>query len=473
MERLPGIDAGFLYMETPTLHMHTLKVSLVDVSTVPDGYSFEKFQEALADRLHLLPPFRRRIQQVPLQLHHPLWIEDRDFDQTEHVRRVQVPAPGTMREVEQLIGQIASTPLDRNRPLWEIDVLEGMADGHVCIVAKMHHAMADGVAASALLANVMDISAEGRIPAEVQPWRGEHVPSKPRLMRDALVEWVRQLGRLPWLLRRTIRSILAVVQVRKAATVSTPRPIIDTPRLSFNRAITARRSFATQSLPIADFKRVREAFGVSFNDVVLAVVAGAMRSWLDARGERPSGALVAGVPVSTDDPGAIARLGGNRVSNLFTTLATDIDDPVERLRAIHEVTKEAKVLQNALGLDMLENWVQYTPPGPFSAFMRAYSRFRGANLHRAPFNLVVSNVPGPKTPIYIGGARLTDIFSVGPILEGIGLNVTVWSYLDRMNFSAIACPDTLPDLRSVVDGLEESLAELLKAAARETAVSDG
>jgi diacylglycerol O-acyltransferase len=464
MERLPGVDAGFLYMETPTLHMHTLKVSVIDVSTVPGGYSFERFQEELAARLHLLPPFRRRLLKVPFQIHHPLWIEDEDFDQRRHVRRLRVPAPGTMREVEQVIGRIASTPLDRSKPLWEIDVLEGMADGHVVVVAKMHHSMADGVAASALLANIMDVSPEPMAPPPIEPWQGEPVPSKWRLMKDALVEWFQQLWTLPALLGKTFLSILALVQVRRASTLRPPRPILDTPKVSFNGAITARRTFATVSLPLADFKRVKERFGVTFNDVVLAVVSGALRGWLAEHGEAPSGPLVAGVPVSTDDPDAIARLGGNRVSNLFTSLCTDLADPVGRLRHISAITKEAKVMQNTLGLDMLENWVQFTPPGPFSAFMRAYSRWNGANLHRAPFNLVVSNVPGPRQPVYVGGARLTDIFSVGPILEGIGLNITVWSYLDRMNFSAIACPDTLPDLRNVVDRLPYALGELVGAA---------
>ncbi len=470
MERLPGVDAGFLYMETPTLHMHTLKVAVIDVSTVPDGYTFEKLQEELHARLHLLPPFRRRLVTVPMQFHHPLWIEDKDFELAKHVRRMAVPSPGTMREVEHLIGKIASTQLSRDKPLWEVTVLEGLADGSVVVVTKMHHAMADGVAASALLANVMDVTpppfdGQHLAPPPIEPWVGEPVPPRKEVFWQALLEWFHQLRLLPALLRKTARNIRAVVHARKASPVKTPRPILDTPRASFNGAITARRSFATQSLPLADFKTVREAFGVSFNDVVLAVVGGALRSWLDENGERPSGPLTAGVPVSTDDPADIARLGGNRVSNMFTTLATDVDDPVERLRAIHAVTKQAKVLQNALGLDMLENWVQFTPPGPFAAFMKLYSKVRGADLHPAPFNLVVSNVPGPRIPIYIGGARLTDLFSVGPILEGIGLNVTVWSYLDRMNFSAVACPDTLPDLREIVDGLEDALGTLLKRAA--------
>jgi WS/DGAT/MGAT family acyltransferase len=455
-ERLPGVDAGFLYMETPTQHMHTLKVSFLDTSSVPGGYTFEALAAGMGERLHLLPPFRRRIQKVPLQLHHPVWVEDAHIDLSAHLRRVVVPAPGGRREVERVIGDIASIPLDRRRPLWEISVLEGLADGTIGVVAKMHHAVADGVAASALLANVMDTGA----PLDLPVWQPEPVPTSWVLVRQALTGQLRQLVRFPGLLVRTLRSVALLVRRRRAMPVSPPRPILDTPNVSFNGAITARRSFSTVSLPIADVRGVRAATGVSFNDVVLGIVAGALRGWLDEQGEHPTSSLTAGVPVATDGPGAAERLAGNRVSNMFTSLCTDVDDPVERLHRIALVTRQAKVVQESLGLEMLQDWVQYTPPGPFSAFMRLYSRLGGADRHRAPFNVVVSNVPGPREPVSVGGARLTDLYSVGPILEGIGLNITVWSYLDRLNFSALACPDTLPDLDQLVAHLRPALDEL-------------
>lgn len=463
-ERLPGVDAGFLYMETPTLHMHTLKIALVDVSTVPGGYSFERFQEELGARLHLLPPFRRRVVKVPFQVHHPVWVEDRDFDQSLHVRRDVVPAPGGMRQLEELIGELAGTQLDRSRPLWEIHVCEGMADGRIAVVTKMHHAVADGMAANALLANIMDLVPDAVAPAPTEPWRGEPTPLRRDLLRDAIKAWFVQLTWLPGLVLRTAKNVLAVIRHRRTSTVATPRPLIDTPRTSFNGAITRRRSFATASLPLEDFKLVRKAFGVTLNDVVLAVVSGALRTWMALHGERPAASLLAGVPVSTDSTADVVRLAGNRVSNLFTSLHTDLDDPVERLRAISRTTAEAKVLQRTLGLDMLESWVQFTPPALFNAFMRSYSKLRAANLHPAPFNLVVSNVPGPPVPVHIAGARLDGLFSVGPILEGIGLNVTVWSYLEGMSFSALACPDTLPDVDVLVAGLADALNELVQCA---------
>jgi diacylglycerol O-acyltransferase len=218
---------------------------------------------------------------------------------------------------------------------------------------------------------------------------------------------------------------------------------------------------------LADVKHAKTALDVTINDIVLAMVAGSLRSWLEKRAALPARALVAGVPVSTDDPDGIQRLGGNRVSNMFTTLATDIDDPVERLRAIHDVTGAAKEMHNLLGADMLADWSEYTPPKPYSWFMRQYSHFGLAEKHRPPINLVVSNVPGPREPLYVAGARMDGIYSVGPILEGIGLNVTVWSYCDQLNVGVIACREQIPDPHEITDGMASALQELLDVAARE------
>ena len=209
---------------------------------------------------------------------------------------------------------------------------------------------------------------------------------------------------------------------------------------------------------------VKNTVGVSLNDVVLAVVAGALRRYMDERGEHHPRPLVAGIPVGTDEPGAEPRLIGNRVSNLFTTLATDIDDPIERLRRIHAVTAASKQVQATLGPDMMSSWVEYTPAPFLRLFMRAYSRWRLADRHAPPINLVVSNVPGPPVPLYIDGARLTDLYSVGPILEGAALNITVWSYDGELYFAALACRERVPDTHVITDLLAASLDELANAA---------
>ena len=463
MQRLSGLDAGFLYMETPTLHMHTLKIAVLDPSTVPGGYSFERVAQILGERLHLLPPFRRRLVAVPFGLHHPLWVEDPDFELARHVHRTVAPPPGGTHELAAVISDIAGRQLDRRRPLWEIWVVEGLAGGNVGFVAKIHHAAADGVAAAQLLANVLETEPAPRPPRPAEAeWRPDRIPSRRELVVQALSERVRQLLGIPGLLRRTVSGLRAVARRRRSGAVSPPVPF-STPTTSFNRALTSDRLFTMTSLALDDVKAVKSAFGVTVNDVVLAVCAGALRRYLADRGELPARPLVAGVPVSV--AGDDARLGGNRVSNMFTALRTDVADPVERLLAIHEVTKAAKEVHNVLGAEMLEAWSELTPPAPFAAWMRLYSRLKLADRHRPPINLVVSNVPGPAQALYVAGARLLALWSMGPILEGIGLNVTVWSYLGQLNFGLVACPQAMPDLWGLTDHLHDALEELTKAAA--------
>ncbi len=464
MERLTGLDAGFLYMETPTLLMHTLKLAVLEPAPGVVELPIEWVRDQISERLHLLPPFRKRLVEVPFGFHHPVWIEDPAFDIEYHVRSATVPAPGGRLELDRKVAELASRPLDRGRPLWEMYLLDGLADGRIAVLVKIHHAAADGVAASALLANVMSTLADGEPPPPAVPWRPEPVPSDVRLLVDAFVDHLRQLADLPGLLARTARALAALVRHRRGGTsTATPRPILDVPNTRFNGALTPHRSFATATLALADVKAVKDAFGVTVNDVVLGVVSGALRSWLRARGDLPARSLVAGVPVSTDRPEDVRRLGGNKVSNLFTSLATDQADPAARLAAIHEVTAEAKVVQNLLGAEMMGSWVQYTPPRPYAWAVRQYSRHALAEHHRPPINLVVSNVPGPRQPLYVGGARLDHLYSVGPILEGIGLNVTAWSYLDHLDVGVLACREAVPEPEALAAELAPALAELVAA----------
>ncbi len=461
MQRLTGLDAGFLYMETPTLHMHTLKISVVDPSSVPGGYTFDRFKEVLAERLYLLPPFRRRIVEVPGRLHHPVWIEDPNFDLAMHVRRVGCPSPGGMREFAELVSDIASRQLLRDRPLWEIWTVEGLEGGRVAFVAKIHHTVADGVAAASLLANIADLGQS----APDAGWHPEPIPRKGELFRDAVKDLAGELRYLPRLLRTTLRNMAAVRRRRKTADIAPPLPF-DTPTTRFNAGLTAHRTFTMSSVSLDDVKTVKTAFGTTLNDVVLAVVAGALRSYLAERDELPDKPLVAGVPVSTAaDP---ARLGGNKVSNMFTALRTDIADPVERLHAIAEVTKAAKEFHNVLGSEMLRDWSEITPPRPFAWFMRWYSRRNMASRHRPPIILVGSNVPGPPTPMSIAVANIVALYSMGPILEGIGLNVTVWSYVDSLNFGVVSCPEMATDLWDLTEALADELSALVKRASSST-----
>lgn len=452
MERMEGVDAGYLYMETPTMHMHTVKVAILER---PGEFDIDRFGEEVLARLDRLPPFRRRVVPIPFRLNHPMWVSDKPLDMRRHVIHQALPKPGGMKELEDLVGRIISLPLDRSIPLWELHLVEGLAGGRVAVVAKLHHALADGNAANNLLGNVTGARGPDGPPHPLEP-----TPTRRALVGAALRDAIVQLFTVPALVRRTVTNVVALVKIRRGSDVSPPRPLLDVPRTSFNGALGMRRNFATCTLSLDEIKAVRVAHAVTVNDVILGVAGGALRRWMDERGERPAASLTAGVPVGTEPPGSPPRLSGNRVSTLFTTLATDIDDPHERLAEIHRVTDASKLVQKTLGPDMLIDWVQFTPPAPFAAGMRLYSRARAASWHPAPFNVVVSNVAGPREEVFLGDSRLVDLFSVGPILEGIGLNVTVWSYQDRVNVTVISCPDLVPDLAPLIAQFGPALRDL-------------
>lgn len=462
ISRMTGGDAGFLYMETPTMHMHTLKIAILEQS---EDNRFDRLIEMMTERLRLLPPMRRRVVPVPFALNHPVLVTQREIDPRRHFFRHDVGGQGSLRDLERLIGDICGTPLDRSVPLWELHLCEGLAGGRVAVVGKIHHAMADGLAANALLANVMDVSStELRTSVRSEEHEGVDDPSRSQLVRHALRDGAAQLLSFPALIASTIRRLRQVVRYRRRMNAKVPLPVKDAPRTSFNGPLTPRRSFATATLPLADLKRVRSVHsdieGLTLNDVVLAVASGALRRWLALHDEHPRGSLTAGVPVGLDASDIEPRLFGNNVSNLFTTLATDIDDPAARLRAISTTTRHAKAMSQTIGSALME-WSQFAPPAPFAAAVRAYSRLRGARFHSSAFNAIVSNVPGPQERVKIAGAQLANLFSVGPLTEGIGLNITVWSYVDHMNFSLLTCPDLLPDVEVLASFIPPALAELL------------
>jgi WS/DGAT/MGAT family acyltransferase len=364
--------------------------------------------------------------------------------------------------MDAVIAEIASAPLDRRRPLWELWLLEGLAEGRVAAVGKVHHAVADGAAVAALLAHVLDPSGTRLAEPGGPTWTAERVPSWAELLRQALRERLRLLARFPALAARTARNVTAVLRRRRTLSVAPPRPLLDTPHTSLSGALTARRAFASTGLVLDEVRAVKRAFGTTLNDVLLALVADALRDYLEARGERPARALVAEVPVATDAPGS-ARLAGNRLSNVFTSLCTDVADPGARLRTIHEVTRAAKALHGALGPDLYEAWMEIVPPRLLTWTMRLYSRLRLADRHRPAVNVIVSCVPGPAHPLGWPGGRLEAIYSVGPVIEGAAINVTAWSYADRLCVGVLTCPDLVPDPHALAAGLHRALGRLRAA----------
>jgi len=465
-ERLTGLDASFLYMETPTLHMHVAMVAVFDPATIPDGYSFRRIRQMIVDRIPLVPVFQRRLVEVPLRLGHPLWVDDPEFDIDNHLRRAALPSPGGMRELADFAADVASRQLHRDRPLWEMWVVEALQDGKIALVAKMHHSTIDGVSGAELLGVLFDLVPDPSDPVH----QGERqldmrVPSTFELVSHALVANLFRpvdVGRMAW---RTTLAIAGIRRVRQSGTGKAAFPL-SAPRTSINVSVHARRRVAFAAASLADVKKVKNAMGTTVNDVILAMCAGALRTYLLAGDELPDIPLVAVVPVSVT-PDMADLKGSNKVSAMFVQLPSELDDPLERLRAIHEGTKGAKEEHKALGASTLQDWAEHATPNVFAAAARLYTRMKLADRHRPVANLVISNVPGPDFPLYMAGSELLGMFPLGPVMDGMGLNITVMSYRGVLYWGLASDARAVPRLWDIAAAIPSALSELLEAAGLE------
>ena len=443
MERLSGLDASFLYLESSAQLMHVCGVLLLDPSTVPGGYSFERMRGDLEDRVRVIPSFRRKLRQVPLEIDHPVWVDDTEFDIDRHVHRLAVPAPGGTRELAELCAHMAGIPLDRSRPLWEMCVIEGLASGQVAVFTKMHHATVDGVSGSNMIsvlcslepdAPLLDFGVKGEIAA--------HDPSDLELFGRGLLANVVK----PWQALRLVRSITSVVTktIERARAGTAMAAPLTAPRTAFNGNITGRRTVAFADLSLDRIKEVRHAVeGATVNDVVLAISGGALRRYLEERDDLPTSSLLASVPVSVH--GTSQRTGGsNKVSTIFARLGTDIADPIARLTQLALANANAKAHHKAIPADTLQEWAEFAAPRTFGLAVRMVASLKLAEKGPVIHNLVISNVPGPPVPLYFMGARMNALYPLGPIFHGAGVNITVMSNNGIMHVGVIACRESMP-----------------------------
>ena len=473
MERLSGLDSAFLSFESPSQHLHVAIAAVIDPSTMSQPYTFDDLKAFISGRLMSHGSFRRRVVDVPFGLNHPLWVEDPHLDLDYHIRRHVLPSPGGPRELTDLTGRIVGVPLDRARPLWEIHVVEGLHDGNVALIGKIHHAAVDGVSGAELFVHLFDLTPhppdETGAPAAhavtaAPAGSAERIPSDIEMVGHALLSQARRTLGLPGLVGRTVATATRLVgRHRDPDTVRGAVPL-RAPRTPWSAAITPHRSVAFARVSLSDLKIVRAAFGVKINDVVLAVVADVLRRYLVARSALPRTPLVAMCPVSvrTDDE---RGRPDNRVSAMFVHLNTDEADVVKRLRAIAHTTRGAKEDHNAVGAKFLQNWAEHAAPSTFALATRLYSRLNLADRHRPIYNVVVSNVPGPDFPLYLDGAELVATYPMGPVMEGAGLNVTVLSYLDNVDFGFLAAAELVPDVWDMADAVADAMDALLAAAA--------
>lgn len=464
MEALSGLDASFLYLETPAQPLHICALLTLDASTIPGGYRFADFVERLDQRVRLIPEFRRKLHNSPLNLLHPVWVEDTDFTIDQHVHRVDVPAPGAREDLARLCAQFAAQRLDRSRPLWELFVIEGLSrtdfDCDLAVLLKMHHATVDGVGGANLIGYLAGVEPTALPPAP-EPRANPDPPSHLEMFTASATNLLRrpvELARLlPGLLGVAPRWLSSALHRR-----GMPMPFT-APRTSLNLTISAQRSVAFTSVGLAEVKRVKNAFGVTVNDVVHALCAGALRNFLHARGELPDEPLVTTVPVSVHDR-TTRELGSNRVSAFFASLPTHLAEPAARVFAIAESNRLAKEHHFSIDADMLADWAEFAPARLFGLAVRAYSALRLAEKHPVVHNLVISNVPGPPVPLYFLGARITGLYPLGPVFHGAGLNVTVVSNAGRVDIGLLGARKLVADLWPLANAIREEMTELLKSA---------
>ena len=447
MERLSGLDASFLYIESPTQPLHVCSILELDTSTVPGGYTFDRLRDELASRIAAMPEFREKLADSQLNLDYPVWVDDDDFDLDRHLLRIGLPSPGGRRELAEICGHIASLPLDRSRPLWEMWVIEGVADtdpragGVLAVMTKVHHAAVDGVTGANLMSQLC--SAEPDAPPP-EPVAGPGSAGPLQIAAGGLLRFAFR----PWQLANVMPTTVATIvkTVRRARSGLTMAAPFAGPPTRFNASVTADRNIAFAQLDLDDIKKVKDHFRVKVNDVVMALCAAVLRWFLSDHDELPDRSLVAMVPVSVHEKSD--RPGHNQVSGMFCSLETHIGDPAERLRAIARADAAAKNHSSAISPTLLQDWAQFAARAVFGAVFRlvADSPLIGNPVH----NLVISNVPGPQAPLYFLGCEVKAMYPLGPLFHGCGLNITVMSLNGKLNVGVISLPG--PAARPVANG---------------------
>ena len=476
MRQLTSLDAQFLALENTRQTGHVGSVTVFDTESAPNGeLTTDDMMKLFSARLHLLPPLRWRLLETPFGLDYPHWVDDPHFDLEYHVRAIALPAPGTDKQLAEQVQRLHSRLLDRSRPLWEMYVITGLESGHTALYTKIHHAIIDGVSGAEILGLLLDLTPEIRPTPPGDPVPAGRTPSQLEMLGRGLLNLprypIRAVRALPTVLPHldetpfaTLpgagligRAIDAAEHLARGDGNRVQRPSRHAPRTTFNGKISPHRRWVFGQLALGDFKEVKTAFGCTLNDVVVAVCAGAVRRWLVDHDELPAEPLVAQIPVSVRTSEQVGTYG-NRILLSSTTLYTNIADPAERLRRTSEALSVMKQRHKAVPATVLQDANHFIPPALFGRAARV--TFSLARSTAPPWNLMISNVPGPQFPLYLAGARLVANYPVSVITDGTGLNITVQSYDGHLDFGILADRDQMPDLWNFMDWLETSLAEL-------------
>jgi diacylglycerol O-acyltransferase len=484
MRQLTSLDSQFLALETPRQSGHVASLAILDTSTTPAGtLTLADVQALITDRLPLLPPLRWRLQEVPLGLDYPYWVDDIDFDLDFHVREIGLAAPGSDEQLAEQVARIVSRPLDRARPLWELYLISGLQSGHMAMLTKIHHAVIDGMSGAEILGLLLDLTPQIRELEVPATWGDNELVPGPlgMLARGVLgatryplrallalpsalpnleetqfsaIPGAAALGRLANRAQRAIARGDAAFELQDRLVA---------PKTLFSGRVSAHRRFTFGQLSLDDVKAVKNVYGVTVNDVIVTICAGAVRRWLMAHDDLPAEPLVAQIPISVRTEEQIGTYG-NRIMLMGAPLFTDEPDPVARLQRTHAALGDMKQRHRALPADLLADANHFIPPAVFSRAARLTFGLATSRPGHPVWNLVISNVPGPQFPLYLAGARLVANYPVSVITDGMGLNITVMSYCGHLDFGIVADREQMPDVALLIGWLQEALAELMPQA---------
>ena len=464
MEGMRGADAYFLREQSRDRHMHTLKIVVVDPSTAREKLSFERVRERAARAMPHLAAFRCRPVRTPFGIGTPVWLDAPQINPDYHFRHEILPAgaqEGAGDEaLDELVGRIASEPLDERRPLWQVYFVEGLPEGRVAYVTKIHHAVADGTASAELVARTFQTTPDPMPLLPPPTEANETVPADWRLLAGSLRrELVRQRD-LPDLLRRSARAIGTGLRSRREGLPGPPAAFAG-PMTRFNLPLTPNRIFRHVTLPLQEMKRVKGVFGGTLNDVFLTLVGGAIHRYLADQRQLPGVPATAAIPVSVrrddEDPSF-----GNAIATWFASTGSHLSDPVARLRSVRQSTAAARELFAARDARLSVDWLDYWPLRWL--YLDAFPRAVTSLLRRPTFTVIASNVKGPRQPLYIDGSRVVALLSMGPLALQQGLNFTAWSYVDDFAVGLHACREHVPDLARLAEGMQQELDALIAAA---------
>jgi len=458
---LSGLDSSFLYLETDNIPMHIGGLDVCDGSL-----TFDEFREFIASRLHLAPRLLQRLVQAPFNVDYPYWVDDPDFDIDMHLHHTALPGPGGWRELRRLASRLYSQPLHRSRPLWEMVFVEGLntidqvPHGSVAVISKIHHAAIDGASGAEILGLLFDVTPEGR---KLDPPADRELPPIPGKTELFVRSATRMLARprmLPELLLEAAKSTLKTGRLTRVQGEDAPVAPFSAPRTILNQPVSPQRVWDTALLSLDRVKRLRKSVrGATVNDVVLAISAGALRTYLGDRNELPDEPLVAMVPVSTRSEDARQAMG-NQVSMMLVQLPTNVDDPLERLRVVTKNTTKAKSYDGAVAATRLSDFAEFVPFALAGRAARIYTRVGGSRHHAPVFNVVITNVPGPQIPLYLAGKKLLAHMGMAPIFDGIGLVIPVFSYNGVLSISPTSAANIIPDVNVLARRIRESANDL-------------